>query len=118
MPFITDRTRRFGEICTMSFFKNLFGSKPSVNFAQLLEEGAMILDVRSSGEFKMGHIQGAKNIPLDQLNAKAKSLPKGKTIITCCQSGRRSGIAKSFLDSQGYTCYNGGGWSSLRSKLK
>ena len=118
MPFITDRKWRFGELCSMSFFKNLFGSKPSVNFNQLLEEGAIIVDVRSSGEFKMGHIQGAKNIPLDQLNAKTKSLPKGKTIITCCQSGRRSGMAKSFLDSQGYICYNGGGWSSLRSKLK
>lgn len=118
MPFITYRIVRYVEICSMSFLKNLFGSKPSVNFAQLLEEGALVLDVRSSGEFKMGHIQGAKNIPLDQLNAKAKSLPKGKTIITCCQSGRRSGMAKSFLDSQGFTCYNGGGWSSLRSKLK
>ncbi|MFZ9756240.1 MAG: rhodanese-like domain-containing protein [Bacteroidia bacterium] len=102
----------------MSFLSNLFKSKPSVDFKALVAEGAIVVDVRSSGEYKMGHIDGSKNIPLDQLNAKVKNLPKGKTIITCCQSGRRSGIAKSFLDSQGFVCHNGGGWSSLRSKLK
>ena len=43
---------------------------------------------------------------------------KNKTIITCCASGMRSASAKSILKSNGYTSvHNGGGWSSLQSKL-
>jgi rhodanese-related sulfurtransferase len=51
----------------MEFFKNLFGSGTSVNYAELVGNGAIILDVRSKGEFSEGHIKGAINIPVEQL---------------------------------------------------
>lgn len=92
---------------------------PAVDYGQLVKEGALILDVRSKGEYSGGHIQGSLNIPVDQLNSHLTKLKdKNRTIITCCASGMRSASAKSILESNGYTSvYNGGGWYTLQSKL-
>ena len=99
--------------------KKLFGFAPSVNYAQLLQEGAIIVDVRSKGEYLSGHIKGSINISVDTLQSNFSKLKdKNKTIITCCASGMRSASAKSILKSNGYTSvYNGGGWSSLKNKI-
>jgi rhodanese-related sulfurtransferase len=99
--------------------KKILGIGKKVDYAQLLQEGAIILDVRSKGEFEGGHIKGALNIPLDQLrNNFSKLKDKNKPIITCCASGMRSASAKSILISGGYTSvFNGGGWNSLQNKL-
>ena len=97
--------------------KSLLGFGPKVNYAELVKEGAVIVDVRSPGEFAGGHIKGSKNIPLDSLGQNLKKLPKDKVIITCCASGMRSAAGKSVLKSKGYTAHNGGGWSSLQAKL-
>jgi len=100
----------------MSFFSKLFGIK-SVDFKELVKNGAIIVDVRSAGEFKSGHIKGAINIPLPEITNSLNKIPKDKTIITCCASGMRSGSAKGILKSKGYDVHNGGGWSSLRAKI-
>ena len=85
----------------------------------MVKEGALILDVRTPGEFKQGHIQGAMNIPLQTLNSELKRLKKDRSIITCCASGMRSASAKSILKSAGFTeVFNGGGWMSLARKIK
>jgi rhodanese-related sulfurtransferase len=99
--------------------KKLFGFGPSVNYAEMVKNGAIILDVRSKGEFAGGHIKGSVNISVDTLrNNLAKLKDKDKTIITCCASGMRSATAKSILQSNGYVnVYNGGGWNSLQNKL-
>lgn len=101
------------------FLKKIFGFGPSINYAELVKHGAIILDVRSKAEFSGGHIKGAINIPVSVLNQHLGQLKdKNKTIITCCASGMRSASAKSILKSNGYTSlHNGGGWSSLQSKL-
>lgn len=100
----------------MSFLKKLFG--PGVDFKQMVQNGAIIIDVRTPGEFNSGHIKGSKNIPLQSLASGIKSIPKDKAIITCCASGMRSANAKAQLKSMGYTTVeNGGGWSSLRGKI-
>ena len=98
--------------------KNLFGLEKT-DFAQLVKEGAIILDVRSKGEYAGGHIKGSINLPLDQLGNNLQKLKdKAKPIITCCASGMRSASAKSILKSNGYTeVYNGGGWNSLQNKI-
>jgi len=100
--------------------KNLFGMGSKTDYAQLVKEGAIILDVRSRGEFESGHIRGSMNIPVDQLlNNLNKLKDKRKTIITCCASGMRSASAKNLLKSKGYSeVYNGGGWSSLQGRLR
>ncbi|WP_035667565.1 rhodanese-like domain-containing protein [Flavobacterium sp. 83] len=99
--------------------KNLFGLGPKVNYADLVKQGAIILDVRSKGEYAGGHIKGSLNIPVDTLsNTLSKLKDKNQPIITCCASGMRSASAKSILKSNGFTkVYNGGGWSSLKNKI-
>jgi phage shock protein E len=99
--------------------KKLFGIGPGVNYAELVKNGATILDVRSKGEFAGGHIKGSLNISVDVLrNNLSKLKDKNKPIITCCASGMRSASAKSILQSNGYTnVHNGGGWNSLQNKL-
>jgi phage shock protein E len=98
--------------------KKLLGLK-TINFAQLMEEGAIIIDVRTVSEFSYGHINGSINIPLDKLVHKISRLKsRSNPIITCCASGMRSASAKSILQSKGYTnVYNGGAWNRLNMKL-
>lgn len=91
---------------------------PSVDLAELVKNGATIVDVRTKGEYASGHIRGSINIPLDQLTNKMGQLKKDKPIITCCASGMRSSSAKSILKSNGFTdVHNGGGWGSLQYKI-
>lgn len=99
--------------------KKIFGFESSVDYADLVKKGAIILDVRSKGEYAGGHIKGSINIPVDVLkNSLTQLKDKNKTIITCCASGMRSASAKNILKSHGYTdIHNGGGWSSLRNKI-
>jgi phage shock protein E len=99
--------------------KSLLGLGPKVDFSELIKEGGVIIDVRTKGEFNGGNIKGSVNIPLDQLASNLGKLKdKNSPIITCCASGMRSANAKMILKSKGYTnVHNGGGWSSLRSKI-
>lgn len=99
--------------------KNLLGFGPKVDYAELVKQGAIILDVRSKGEYQGGHIKGSINIPVDALNNNLSKLKKDNPIITCCASGMRSASAKSILKSNGFTeVHNGGGWSSLQNKIR
>lgn len=98
--------------------KSLFGFEKT-NFAEIKKRGAIIIDVRSKGEFQGGHIKGSINIPVNDLsNNFSKLKDKNKPIITCCASGMRSASAKSILQNAGYKeVYNGGSWMSLNNKL-
>jgi phage shock protein E len=79
---------------------------------RLVQEGAVLLDVRSIGEFSAGHIPGAINIPVDQVAARADELAaKGKSIVVYCASGMRSGAAARMLKSKGITVFDLGGMS-------
>ncbi len=100
--------------------KNLLGIGPKVDYAELAKNGAIILDVRSKGEYSGGNIKGSINISVDSLhNNLGKLKDKNKVIITCCASGMRSASAKSILKSNGYTqVHNGGSWLSLQNKIK
>ncbi|AZA92931.1 Thiosulfate sulfurtransferase PspE precursor [Chryseobacterium nakagawai] len=97
--------------------KNLFGMDKT-DYADLVKQGAVIVDVRSKSEYAGGHIKGSLNIPVDQLDKNLSKLSKDKTIITCCASGMRSASAKSILQNHGYkNVHNGGGWMSLNNKI-
>jgi len=100
--------------------KKLFGFGPKVNYAELVAKGAMIIDVRTKGEFAGGHIRGSINIPVDQLEKNLNKIKdKSRTVITCCASGARSASAKSILISKGYAnVHNGRSWQSLKNKIK
>lgn len=98
------------------FLKNLFGAK--TDFKTLVENGAIIIDVRTPHEFDAGNIKGSKNIPVQTIQKAIPELKKsGKVVITVCRSGSRSGMAKSILKSSGIEVYNGGPWNVLKSKI-
>lgn len=70
---------------------------------ELGDRNKQYIDVRTPGEFKGRSINGFKNIPLNQLPAKASSLSKDKEVIVICQSGMRSKNACKVLKQQGFT---------------
>lgn len=103
----------------LTLLKRMFGSGPAPDYATLMQQGAQIIDVRTTGEYRSGHIRGSVNIPLDTLQRNLSKLKKDKPVITCCASGMRSASAKNILKSNGFTeVYNGGGWMGLENKLR
>ncbi len=102
----------------IQFLKNVLGLGPKVDLKELVNKGAVIIDVRSKGEFQSGHIKNSLNIPLEVLSKNLSKFKKDRPIITCCASGMRSSSAKGILKSNGFAeVHNGGGWSRLQSKI-
>jgi phage shock protein E len=100
-------------------FKKLMSSAPAADYKSLVQSGALIIDVRTTGEYREGHIKGSLNIPLDQVKSRISELKKSnKPVITCCRSGSRSGMAKSLMAASGIECYNGGPWDELNKAIK
>lgn len=81
---------------------------------EYLKADAIILDVRSAGEYNAGHVERSVNIPLHELTHRVKELDAQKTILVCCASGTRSGVAASLLRTKGFKkALNAGPWSNL-----
>ena len=82
----------------------------------------VVIDVRTPEEFASGHINGAINIPYDQIEARRSALSKVKkdeNILVYCRSGRRSEIARQSLQKLGFkNVQNGGGIDGLMAKIK
>jgi rhodanese-related sulfurtransferase len=72
---------------------------------RLMNQGALLVDVRSKAEFDGGHIIDARHVPQDAMAESAETLKrfKDKVVITCCESGMRSGAAARELKAQGFT---------------
>ena len=103
----------------IDLLRGLFGIGPKVNFKELLQNGATIVDVRTKNEFQGGHIKNSVNVPLANLQDKLSKLKKNKPVITCCASGSRSASARSILKSNGFAeVHNGGSWISLQNKIR
>jgi rhodanese-related sulfurtransferase len=101
----------------MGLFDFLTGNKTE-KIKDFHARGAVIIDVRTKGEFQQGAIRGSKNIPLQNINTQIAAIKKlNKPVIVCCASGMRSGSAASILNNQGIETLNGGGWTSLNNKL-
>jgi rhodanese-related sulfurtransferase len=97
--------------------KNLLGLGPKVEMKELVQRGAIIIDVRTPSEYKGGHIKGSINIPLQNLESNLSKINKANPVITCCASGMRSASAKGMLKSKGFEAYNGGSWTGLKNKI-
>lgn len=98
-----------------NLFKSIFGSADTSKLDEVIAKGAIIIDVRSAGEFATGHAKGAINIPLDQLESKLYKIKSyQKPLVLCCASGMRSARAKSFLAGQGIAdLHDAGSWQNL-----
>ena len=81
---------------------------------ELKKQGAVFVDVRSSGEFASANAPGTINIPLQELSSRLNEISKSTPVVLCCASGTRSGMAKMMLKKNGYqNVYNIGTWSKF-----
>ena len=102
----------------MGFFNNIFGGSKNENLATLVNEGAFLVDVRSSGEFAESNVKGSTNIPLDQVSSNLNKFKGKEKIIVFCRSGIRSGQAKTILEQNGFTnVTNGGTWQNINEVI-
>lgn len=87
-------------------FRGTGGNQVSPQEATLLlnREDAVVVDVRGSDDWALGHIAGARHIPLDQLDRRLTEIEKYKqrAVIVCCHSGMRSLGGCSKLKASGF----------------
>ena len=75
--------------------------------AKLPRDGSVtLLDTRTVDEYNRGHIDGFKNIPVDELRERIGVIGAGKPVYVICQSGLRSYIATRLLEGHGFEAYN------------
>lgn len=87
----------------------MFRRVPSVDVGearQLLDDGALLLDVRRDDEWRAGHAPDARHIPLDQLTVRSDEVPPDRPVVAVCRSGARSGQATQFLRGAGLEVVN------------
>jgi phage shock protein E len=84
----------------------------------LIDAGALVIDVRSPGEFSGGHVDGALNIVHTDTEALAAAIgpDQDRSVVLYCASGRRSGLAIADLEELGYEAlYNATGYDALQA---
>jgi rhodanese-related sulfurtransferase len=95
------------------------GLTPAAAVQLINREKAVVVDVCESNEFAAGHVTGARNIPLGELEAKLATSVKNKTLplILVCQTGARSGRALAIAKKLGYEQVQslGGGLAAWRT---
>jgi len=65
-------------------------------------EGPQVLDVRNAGEYESGHIPGSLHIPYGELLDRLDDVPRDRPVATICKAGKRSGLAASILQREGF----------------
>jgi phage shock protein E len=83
----------------------------------MIEQGALVIDVRTKKEFTQGHIDGALNIPWQETDKLMSAIGTDKTrpVVVYCRSGNRSGKAKVVLETKGYTnIFNATGFEAMK----
>ena len=102
----------------MGFFSSLFGTADNTKLAEVIKDGAFLVDVRSPEEFSSGSVKGAVNIPLDNLQQQLGKFKKKQNIVVFCRSGNRSNMAKSVLAQNGFqNVVDGGTWQNVNEIL-
>lgn len=89
------------------------GQVPVKKAKELIRQGGMIIDVRTSTEYMAGHLSQAVNVPVDEIDTviPGRVKQKDRIMLLHCQSGLRSRTAKEKLERQGYTqVYNLGSY--------
>jgi len=96
-----------GAVIAIAFlaFKPAAGGVKNVDSAGLIaaqNKGAQIVDVRSQGEFELGHIPGAVLVPVDTLQSAAANWDRDATYVVYCATGSRSAEAVQIMTSMGF----------------
>jgi rhodanese-related sulfurtransferase len=90
-----------GDFSTL--FSKSFESVSAARAREMLDEGAVLVDVRTSQEWNARHAPIARHLPLDSLDRRVGSLDRETPIVTICKSGMRSAQAARILAAQGHT---------------
>ena len=98
----------------MGILSRLFGVPDKKMLIEEINNGAVLLDVRTREEFSEGHVKKSINIPVSQMPKEFVTLSKEKSIVAVCESGARSAQVVRFLNKKGYKSYNGGSWKTFR----
>ena len=88
--------------------------KPNNNIQKFIEDGAIIIDVRSESEFKSGYVKNSINVPLKDLMYRVNEFDKEKKYVTVCAAGIRAESAKKFFERKGFQVLNGGRWTTIK----
>ena len=91
---------------------------PPDEVAKLLRKGALLIDVRSKLEAKLGMAPGATNISVLRLKSRMNELPRDRTLVLYCGTGGRAAKAKEILEANGFKAANGGGYKAILKILK
>ncbi len=104
-----------------SFFKKKYETVSPARAKEAQDQGAMLIDVRESSEYRSGHAPGAKHISVQVIERRLGEIPKERQIVVMCQSGMRSQRAAEILSRNGYQVLNvsGGiiGWQRAGLKV-
>ena len=73
---------------------------------EMLDDGAMLLDVREQDEWDAGHAPEAQFIPLGEVVARVAEVPRDRQVVVICRTGARSDRAAEFLRGQGIDAVN------------
>ncbi len=98
----------------MGFFSKLFKLPDKNDMRDKINNGALLLDVRTKEEYNAGHVEGSVNIPVSDLVGDIVMVSKDNMIIAVCESGIRSAHAVRLLNDSGFKAYNGGSWKSYK----
>ena len=101
----------------LSWIKKLFAPKDDSALKEAIASGAVLIDLRTAGEFASGNLKGSVNIPLDRLNSQVQGLKKDKPVVVFCRSGNRSMAAKAILNKKGFQQVVDGGSIGAMYKL-
>ena len=104
-------------VVAVFLIKMMLSSNISIKEAKKkLEENAVVVDVRTEGEFSTGHIENALNVPHDRISELGKHVSdKNKPVLLYCLSGMRAAAACAELRKNGYSqAYNVGGYSRAK----
>lgn len=83
----------------------LAGTVTPAEVAQRIKDAKtapVVVDVRTAEEFAGGHVPGAKNIPVKELEARLAEVPKDRPVVVYCRSGGRAKLADGLLRERGY----------------
>ena len=83
-----------------------------------VENGAVIIDVRTSKEYGVHHLTNAMNIPLQELSRSLARVPKDRVLVLYCQSGSRSSSAAQILSQRGWKVYDVATESEYNREIK
>lgn len=74
--------------------------------AALIEAGATLIDVRRGYEYDAGRLEGARNIEVNELTAKAAEIPRDQPVLFYCRSGNRSSMAADAFREAGFEAHH------------